>query len=235
MHSLVFLPGMMCDARLFAPQIAALKQQGFTVSVGDITCADTMYGLAQNVLSNAPPRFALCGLSMGGIVAMEIMRQAPERVSAIALLDTNPLAETTEMQARRGPQMARVNAGGLEAMMRDELKPNYLVDGPEKPAILDLCMDMAMTLGPEVFIHQSLALRDRPDQSETLKAITVPSLILCGQEDRLCPPARHQLMHDLMPHAALIILENAGHLPTLERPTATTQHLQQWLAQLPAA
>jgi pimeloyl-ACP methyl ester carboxylesterase len=225
---LVLLPGMMCDARLFGPQIGAISP-GRAVAVGDIGGHSSVQDIAAAVLATAPPRFALAGLSMGGIVAMEIVAQAPDRVTRLALLDTNPLAETPEAQARRAPQIDKVQAGGLLSVMRDEMKPNYLTDGPNRAAILDLCMDMALALGPQVFVRQSCALRDRPDQQETLRRLRIPTLILCGRHDALCPVSRHELMHGLIPGSVLRIVENAGHLPTLEQPTETTAALIRWL------
>ena len=228
MTPVVFLPGMMCDHRLFAPQIAVVGQDR-QVTVGDITRHETIQSLAAHVLETAPESFALCGLSMGGIVAMEIIRQAPQRIERLALLDTNPLAELPEMQARRTPQIAQVKAGKLRDVMRDEMKPNYLAEGPNKQTILDLCMDMAQDLGPDVFVRQSKALRSRPDQRATLKTVRVPTLILCGHEDRACPVERHELMHKLILHSTLTIIEQAGHLPTLENPNETTVALSRWL------
>ena len=105
---------------------------------------------------------------MGGIVAMEVLAQAPDRVERVALLDTNPRAELPEVQARREPQIARALQGSLAKVMRDEMKPNYLAEGPDQKAILDLCLDMALSLGPDVFARQSRALRDRPDQTAAL-------------------------------------------------------------------
>ena len=227
MTPLVLLPGMMCDARLFTPQINALSVKR-AVHVAPIHGAD-MHQIAATILAHAPPRFALAGLSMGGIVAMEILRQAPARVERLALLDTNPLAELPEAQARRQPQIAKVQRGDLIAVMRDEMKPNYLTDGPNRAAILDLCMEMATALGPDTFVAQSRALQTRPDQVETLRESRMPTLILCGRDDALCPIGRHQLMYDLMPHATFQIVENAGHLPTLEQPQQTTAALARWL------
>lgn len=224
---LILLPGMMCDARLFAPQIAALG-----ASVLPITEADSMQALARQVLDAAPATFALGGLSMGGIVAMEVVRQAPDRVAGLALMDTNPLAELPEMQARRGPQIEKAASGGLISVMRDEMKPNYLAEGPDRAAILDLCMDMALDLGPAVFIRQSIALRDRPDQTEVLRNFTKPALVLCGREDRLCPLARHELMHALLPHSTFRVIDGAAHLPTLERAQETTDALRIWLTEI---
>ena len=228
MTALVLLPGMMCDARLFGPQIATLSDR-YTLHLPPIGGHDTVQALAAAILHHAPPCFALAGLSMGGIVAMEIIAQAPERVAKIALMDTNPLAETAQTQARRIPQIARVLAGGLDAVMRDEMKPLYLSNTPHRAEILDLCMDMARALGPETFARQSCALAARPDQTETLKRYTRPALILMGEHDILCPKPRHDLMHALMPQSRLAVIPGAGHLPTLEKPTETTAELRRWL------
>jgi pimeloyl-ACP methyl ester carboxylesterase len=219
---------MMCDARLFFPQISKLSV-AHAVMVAPMVGADSMADLAREVLDNAPPCFALAGLSMGGILAMEVLRQAPDRVERLALLDTNPRAELPEVKARRTPQMEAVKAGRLREVMRDEMKPNYLVDSPRKPAILDLCMDMALDLGPQVFLNQSIALRDRPDQQDSLAAYKGKALVLCGRHDALCPVERHELMHGLLENSHLHIIENAGHLPTLEQPQDTTAALIRWL------
>ena len=185
--------------------------------------------MADAVLAMAPPRFALAGLSMGGIVAMEILARAPARVERLALLDTNPLAEAVEVQVRRGPQIERALSGGLATVMRDEMKPNYLAESECMPAILDLCMQMALALGPEVFARQSRALRDRPDRTATLSAYRGPALVLMGEGDRLCPQDRHELMHRLVPQSVLSIIPGAAHLPPLEQPARTTQELSRWL------
>ena len=176
--------------------------------------------------------FYLLGQSWGGILAMEILRQAPDKVFGLALMDTNPMAERPEVKARRAPQIEAALKGDLRRVMRDEMKPNYLTDGPNRGAILDLCMAMAMDLGPDVFVNQSKALRDRPDQTETLRAFDGPALILCGRDDALCPVERHELMHALIPQSTLTIIEEAGHLPTLEQPEETTAALIRWLEQI---
>ncbi len=225
---LVLLPGMMCDARLFGPQVAGLSDL-CDMHVLPVTHADTMQDLAAAVLEAAPERFALGGLSMGGIVAMEVIRQAPDRVMAAAFLDTNPRAELPEVAEIRGPQIEKVRGGGLRDIMLTEMKPRYLADPGSGRHILDLCMDMAESLGPDVFIRQSLALRDRPDQQDTLRAMRVPTLALCGAQDQLCPIERHELICDLVPGAHLEIIENAGHLTTLEQPEHTNAALRRWL------
>lgn len=228
MTPLVLLPGMMCDARLFGPQIDAFSAT-CTLHLPPLTGAETMTGLAADILQHAPSRFALAGLSMGGIVAMEILALAPDRVTKIALMDTNPLAETPEMQSRRLPQIARVLAGGLDAVMRDEMKPLYLAQTPHRAEILDLCMRMARALGPQTFASQSRALAARRDQTATLAAFKGPALVLMGEHDIPCPRPRHDLMHALMPQSRLVIINGAGHLPTLEKPHETTAELRRWL------
>lgn len=228
MTPLVLLPGMMCDARLFSPQIEALSGTR-TLVLPHLSSHDNFETLAVEILSNTPPRFALAGLSMGGIVAMEIFRQAPERVDRIALLDTNPRAEQESIKAGREKQISKVLQGGLVEVMRNEMKPNYLTQSPRRNQILDLCLDMAVGLGKEVFVCQSRALQRRRDQQNTLCNVKVPTLVLCGEDDILCPVERHELMHNLIPGSNLEIIRGAGHLPTLEQPDATTHALLRWL------
>ena len=228
MTPLVLLPGMMCDERLFASQINELSTRR-EVHFAKITDYETISELASDVLNNAPPVFALAGLSMGGIVAMEIVSQAPERVERLALLDTNPLAELPDVLKRRGPQIDAIKNGQLKEIIRDEMKPNYLFDGVRKTEILKLCMDMALDIGPAAFIRQSIALRDRVDQKNTLGSYKRPALVLCGRHDVLCPLERHELMHTLLENSKLEIIEDAGHLPTLEQPKITTMALASWL------
>lgn len=226
----VFLPGMMCDARLYEPQIRAFSAT-HPVMVAPITHGQRIEEIASAILPLLPAKFALAGLSMGGIVAMEILRRAPERVTRIALMDTNCLAETPQVAANREPQIVKVKSGKLIEVMRDELKPNYLAPGPRRPAVLQTVMDMAHTLGPEVFIAQSRALQRRRDQQSTLRKIRQPALVLCGAHDALCPVKRHTFMAELIPHARLVVLDDAGHLPTLETPDETNDALWEWLHQ----
>ena len=168
---------------------------------------------------------------MGGIVAMELLRRAPDRITRIALIATNPLAETPVIAAEREPQIVKVRSGRLLEVMRDEIKPNYLAPGPQRADVMDLVMDMAETLGPEVFIRQSRALQRRRDQQLVLRKCKVPALVMCGAHDQLCPVKRHTFMAELIPYAELVVLENAGHLPTLETPAEATAALRNWMRQ----
>ncbi|MGP9822354.1 alpha/beta fold hydrolase [Salinarimonas sp. NSM] len=226
---LLLLPGLMCDARLFAPQIAALSA-GRTVIVPDVSGADTIAALAAAVLADAPPAFALAGLSMGGIVAMEMARQAPDRVRRLALLDTDPRADSEGAHAMRVRQIAEVEAGGLDAVLRRDVEPVLLHRESTREDILEVMRAMARDLGPDVFVRQSRALASRAGQEETLRAHRGPTLVLCGEDDRLCPVKRHTLMHELVAGSTLEIVPGAGHLPTLETPDAVNAALARWLA-----
>lgn len=230
MEPLVLLPGMMCDARLFGPQIAELSAE-IPVMAAPVSHGERIEEIASNLLGALPARFALAGLSLGGIVAMEILRRAPDRVSRLALMDTNPLAETPVVAANREPQIVKVRSGRMLDVMRDEMKPNYLAPGPQRADVLALVMDMAEVLGPDVFIRQSRALQRRRDQQVTLRKCSVPTLVLCGAHDALCPVKRHAFMAELIPGAQLRVIEDAGHLPTLEAPAQTTAAMREWMQQ----
>ena len=225
----LLLPGMMCDERLWRHQVAALSQ---TVSHADTSQADNMHDMAAQVLAGAPDRFAIAGLSMGGILAFEIWRQAPERVTHMALLDTNPHAEVPERKALRPQQIETALAGGLRELAIESLKPLYLAEAHRNDEqLLAVILDMALDLGPEVFRQQSLALRDRPDSVPTLATIDCPTLVMCGDEDSLCPPGYHELMASEIPNAHLVVIENCGHLSSLEQPDVVTGELQKLLQQ----
>ena len=229
MTPLVLIPGLLCDARLYGPQIAAFSCN-HTIHVPVLTEGTTISEIARRVLCAAPLRFALAGLSMGGIVAMEILAQAPERVERIALLDTVARSEPERIAARREPQIARAEQDGLDSVMHSEMLPYYTVPGPNRPAIEALALDMARALGPAAFARQLRALRDRPDQMVTLARARLPALVLCGEHDPLCSVAEHRSMHAALVGSTLEIIPGTGHLPLLERPEAVNSALSRWLA-----
>ena len=222
------VPGMMCDERIFSPQIEELSKN-LEVTVADISSFPTVRELASDLLKKAPKSFSLLGHSMGGIVAMEIYSQEPNRIEKLILMDTNPKAELDEVKLKREPQIKDVREGKLLEVMRDEMKPNYLAESENKSSVLDVCMDMALSLGPDVFINQSRALQKRADQLNTIQSINIPVLIICGSEDKLCTVERHEMMHNMISDSDLKIINNAGHMPTLEQPRETTEVLKEWL------
>lgn len=226
--ALVLLPGMMCDGRIYAPQIEALKDIA-DCQVGYIGGADNMADIAAQVLAQAPKEFALAGLSMGGIVAMEVVRQAPERVTRLALMDTNAKVDTDTVKAVRMPHIAAVQAGQLEALLRQVMVPRYFASAKAHTQWAELCVAMALKLGSNVFIRQSLALKNRADQQATLASFDKLCLVLMGTEDELCPLDRHQAMVALLAQVSFVEIAHAGHIPTLEQPAATTAALRQWM------
>ncbi len=221
---------MLCDARLFAPQIEALSGRAEIV-VADVGADATISDMASRLLqSQTRRRFALAGLSLGGIVAMEVLRQAPERVERLALMATNHKAPAEASLPRAKPRSHAPRDGHLRDIVITEMKGLYL--GPRHagdPAMLDLVVEMAMTAGASAFENQSRALMTRRDQSDTLAASQVPALILAGEDDQLCPPAVHVAMQALMPHAELQRIAETGHLLTLESPGIINDALSRWL------
>lgn len=227
--NVLLLPGMMCDRQLWGAQVGYLAGK-CAIQVGDITGAESIESIARQQLSVAPARFALAGLSMGGIVALEMWRQAPARIERLALLDSNFRSDAPERRPIRERQMADVAAGGLERVIREELMPQYLAQClSHDRELLGVVHDMAMRLGSEVFRRQSVALRDRRDATAVLADIDCPTLVLCGDEDRLCSPGLHREMASRIPGAILDVIPACGHLSTIERPEAVNLALERWL------
>ncbi len=228
MTPVVMIPGMMCDERIFAHQIEELGTDT-EVYIADISKYSSIQELASDVLKNSPPNFFLVGHSMGGIVAMEMCSQEPDRIEKLVIMDSNPKSELEETKLKREPQIRNVISGNLAQVMKEEMKPNYLADSYKQKDILNTCMEMALTLGPEVFVRQSRALQGRDDQQSTLEDLDIPVLIMCGSEDKLCSIEKHELMHNIINDSKLEVVMGAGHMPTLEQPQKTTEVIKSWL------
>jgi len=228
-NHIVLLPGMMCDERLWSHQIAAMSAP---TEVADFSNADSLTEMAADVLAKAPSEFALAGLSMGGLAAFEIWRQAPERVTHLALLDTNPGPDVPDRKALRFEQMAAAASGKLEELVVESLKPVYLAEkNRHDESILQTILDMALSLGPEVFQRQSLAVLNRADSVPTLPTINCPTTVMCGREDTICPPRLHEGMAEQIPGAKLVVIDNCGHMSSMEQPHTVTAELLQLFAQ----
>lgn len=226
---LVLVPGLLCDRLLWAPQIAALADLA-EPWVADHSRHDAMAAIARAILAEAPAeRFALAGLSMGGFVAFEIMRQAPQRVTRLALLDTRASPDTPEQSAARRALVARVERGEFDAVV-DELLGLYLPpDRRDDPGLATIGRQMARNLGPAAFARQARAIIGRPDSRPDLPGFGCPTLVLCGREDRTTPLAGHEEIARAVPGARLRVIERCGHLSTLERPAETSAALRAWL------
>ncbi|MGH6764366.1 MAG: alpha/beta fold hydrolase, partial [Bradyrhizobium sp.] len=190
---------------------------------------DNMAAIARRILTEAPPRFALAGHSMGGYIAFEIMRQAPERVAKLALINTQARPDTPEASARRRGMMARAQNGEYHAVL-DELFPGFVHSSRRGDASLrQLVHDMGDDVGPAAFIRQQTAVMSRPDSRPTLAAIKCPTLVLTGDEDNTIANSLSVEMADGIAGAKLVILPDCGHLPQPEQPQATAEALAEWL------
>jgi pimeloyl-ACP methyl ester carboxylesterase len=225
---LILIPGLLDSARLYENQLPQLWRLG-PVMVADHTRDDSMGGIARRILAHAPPRFALAGLSMGGYVCFEILRQAAERVAKLALLDTSARADTPEASAMRRAQMALATGGrfaeGVEAQFIRLVSPARRAD-----AVLRATnRRMAEEVGPEAFVRQQRAIMGRPDSRPGLAAIVCPTLVLVGEQDELTPPERAREMAAGIRGAHLVTVPDCGHLSALEQPEAVTGALREWL------
>lgn len=225
---ILLIPGLNCSARLYAEQIPALWRLG-SVTVADHTRDDTMAALAARILADAPPRFALAGLSMGGYIAFEIMRQAPDRVQRLALLDTSAQADTPQQSERRDVQIG-LAARGEFSQIPDLQFPLLVHRNRHKDAQLrEINRQMAEETGAEAFIRQQTAVRHRPDSRPGLAAISCPTLVIVGEGDQVTPPDRAREIAAGIRGSRLIVVPDCGHLSTLERPDAVTAALTEWL------
>ncbi len=225
---LVLLPGLMCDATLFAAQIADLSRDR-PVMVAPLNAGERIEELASNILVGAPSKFALCGHGLGGSVALEILRRAPDRVTRLALIATRPLADTPQEAAARELRMVRAKSGKVCEALREDVPPVCLAPGPGRLKILAAHEAMAARLGPSAYLRQARALQRRPDQQAVLRKCRVPALVMGGAHDTLCPPKKLAFVAELIPHAQCRVLEDAGHLPTLEQPEESATALREWL------
>lgn len=227
---LVLIPPMLCDARIFAPQINALSAH-HAITMTPTACGERIEEIASQVLDWAPAKFALLGMSMGGAVALEIVRRAPDRVLRIALMSCTSQAETPEAAAAREPLIVAARAGRFHDVIAQEMKPEYLAPGSHRKPVMAELAAMAWALGPEAYVRQARAMQRRRDQAATLRKIRQPAAVICGADDPLVPVRRHEFMAEMIPYAQLDVIEQAGHLPTLEQPEAALAAINRWLSQ----
>jgi pimeloyl-ACP methyl ester carboxylesterase len=227
--AVVLLPGNMCDARLWRELPDALFGDSQMIHA-DLTEDLTISAMATRALKSTAGPLLPVGFSMGAIVAVEMARIAPERVAGLILSSYNAAADLPERAARRPHQQSEAAAGGLDRLLVEGLKPNYLAAcHRDDAALLALLRDMGLSLGTEVFIRQSEALRNRADRRKALTKLKIPVLFACGLEDQLCPPEWHQQWMAAVPGSRLAMVAGAGHMLPLEQPDAFAQAIKQWL------
>jgi pimeloyl-ACP methyl ester carboxylesterase len=228
----VLLPGLVCDATVWTHAAAALGARA-PVSIAEYGSLDTLGAMAEKVLREAPPRFALAGHSMGGRVALEVLRGSPERVAAIALMDTGvqPLAsgEAGQREADGRYELLKIaREQGMAAMAERWVQGMVWKPRLGDAALVNGVIDMFARSSAEVFGAQIRALLERPDASGLLPGIRCPALVLCGEEDGWAPAARHRDMAARIPEAQLVLVPECGHMCTLERPEEVTRALMEW-------
>jgi len=230
---LVLVPGLMCDDTVWQHQIAAFAESR-SVQVAEHALSDSLGEMAERILDDAEGRFALAGHSMGGRVALEVMARAPDRVSRLALLDTGyqglaPGQAGEREKAGRYRLLDMARHDGVLAMAKEwahgMVHPARLGDEP----LMDAIHSMIVRAGVAKFEAQIRALLGRPDRTELLSALRLPTLVLCGHDDSWSPLARHEDIVRLIPGSYLVDIPDCGHMSTMERPEAITRALADWL------
>jgi pimeloyl-ACP methyl ester carboxylesterase len=225
---ILLVPGLGGSPRIYAPVIPPLWRFG-PVTVANHIRDDNMAVIARRILAEAPPRFALAGHSMGGYIAFEIMRQAPERVARLALLNTQARPDTAEAIERRRGMIAGIQAGGFAAGI-DALYPGFVHPSRRDDAELrKLVHAMADDIGPDAFVRQLTAVMRRADSRPTLATIKCPVLVLTAEQDNTIANSLSQEIADGIPGARLVIIPDCGHLSQIERPQAVTAALVEWM------
>ncbi len=225
---LILLPGLLNDKELWAYQEDSLKKIS-AVHVPDLSRHDSMPDLAKHVLGRAPKHFALAGLSMGGYVALEIMRQAPERVTRLALLDTSARPDTPEQTERRKGLLKLAKAGKFKGVTPRLLPMLIHPDRLKDSHVTDALIEMGERVGRDAFLNQQTAIMHRIDSRPLLPRIACPTLVVVGAQDQLTPPEVAEEMAKAIPGARLAVIDKCGHLPPLEQPDETTKLLWDWL------
>jgi len=218
----VFLPGTLCDERVFAPQVSALEATGEVCTVLPLRVGTTVSGCARWVLEQTPPNFNLVGFSQGAIVAFEIMRQAPERVNRLVLIAANPASSNDTQRDTWQRWRERVYQGRFDEVVQDLCQGLYY---QHQDVFCDVLLAMAHNLGEAVFLQQLAMLESRIDSTATLAKITCPVQLIVGQHDRITSVSIHEQMLTLLPQASLSKITVSGHYVSLEQPNKVTQTL----------
>ncbi len=226
--TLILLPGQLCDAALWESQRRALADIA-DITIADLTRDDTIGAMAKRVLATAPPRFALCGLSLGGYVAFEIIRRAPVRVTHLGLINTSARADIAAQSDRRERSWRAARIGAFKGVTPRFLPTIIHPDHAADPAIAQIVLEMTERVGRVAFEFQQHAAIGREDSRALLSTIHCPTLVIGGRDDRVTPPALQEEIAAGISGARLDILESCGHLAPIERADAVNRLMRDWL------
>lgn len=229
-QTLLLLPGLLCDAALWAPQIEALSDVA-DCRVADLTRDDSVAEMAKRAIAGLPERFAVAGLSMGGYVALELMATVPGRIERLALMDTSGRADTPEQLRRRRGLIQLADRGEFKGVTPRLLPMLIHPARTGDVGLTQVVMDMAERVGKDAFLRQQRAIMGRPDRRPLLPRIHVPTLVVCGSEDVLTPVELSRELASGIATSRLLIVPDCGHLATIERPEPTTAAMRRWLAE----
>ncbi|MGR3503870.1 alpha/beta fold hydrolase [Pseudaestuariivita sp.] len=225
---IVFLPDVMCDARLFAPQMFALAPEHVVITA-PLTRGERIEEVASSLLDHLPSHFALCGQGLGGIVALDLIKRAPDRVSRVAFVATDALPDTPQDAAAREDWIVGARSGRLGDVMASAVPQGAIAPGPQAGDVRALVDDMADFLGTDVFVRQMRMLQRRRDMQAAMRRCKAPAWMIAGSEDPLVPVKRMEFLAEFTPFSELKVIDGAGHFPSLETPDALTQVLSEWL------
>jgi pimeloyl-ACP methyl ester carboxylesterase len=230
MKTIYLLCGLLSDDVVWKVQASALASDHDVRIVSFMNGEDTMAAMAERVLASAPARFALAGHSMGGRVALEVLRRAPERVECLALLDTGYEAAVPAETEKRGALVDQARREGIASIAAAWALPMLAPARRDDPALVQQVFDMVARMSPETYAAQTRALLSRPDATEVLRSVACPTLIVCGRQDGWSPPERHERMAELLPQPPLLrFIDDCGHMSMMEQPDAVLAAMRAWL------
>lgn len=225
---LVLLPGTLCDRAMWEEQVEELSNIA-EIIIGDVGQHSSIQELADSVLEDAPEEFSIVGFSLGGIVALEIMRIAPERINKLALISTNPFPPTKEQQVLWEKYIEMIENNQFIEVVKRKLYPALVSKPNQSGTTLEKVLNMAKNIGPKAYINQLKSVMTRNDQRPILKKINCPTVIIVGELDKVCPVELSDYLNKNIEDSQKVVIEGAGHLITLEKPYETSQILKQWM------
>jgi pimeloyl-ACP methyl ester carboxylesterase len=229
MQTIYLLCGVLCDETVWATQTKALRNEGFDVRPLSFRDFNSLPDMASHLLEHAPASFSLAGHSMGGRVALEAYRQAPRRIERLALLDTGYEPAAQEETEKRGTLVRKALSEGIDAVAEIWARPMLAPSRQQDSELLERILRMVGRMSGEIYARQTQALLSRPDATALLSEIRCPTLVLCGQQDGWSPPERHRQMATLIAGSKLRLIDDCGHMSTMEKPAEVLSHLQAWM------